>query len=197
MRSFVSKQRIIFHLLFLSLLTTSCTPKHDEQFKAYQEAHNSGNVKKALSLCTEDVKYEVVGQRTILGKDKFRKLVEMDAALNSQLTFTDVKVSGNKVTCIVEERNDWLKVAGIDALNYEYREFTFEKGLIKSVRTKPTEESAKAMREFGVSFGRWAAEKHQEELVELRREGAVNKDNVDRWLTLMREWREDTKKEEQ
>jgi hypothetical protein len=194
---FVGKRRIVFYILLVSLLTTSCIPKLDEQFKAYQDAHNSGNVRGVLSLCAEDIKYEVVDQRKVEGKDKFRSLVEMDAVLNSRLIFTDVKVSGKKVTCVVEERNDWLELAGIDALNYEYREFTFEKGLIKTVRTKHTDESARAMQEFGVSFGKWAAEKRQEELVALRREGPVNKGNVDKWLSLMREWREDTKKEEE
>ena len=197
MSSFFGKQRIIFYVLFVSLLTTSCTPKLEEQFTAYQEARNGGKVEKLLSLCTEDVKYEVVGKRTTEGKVEFRKFVEMDAALNSRLTFTDVKVSGNKVTCSVEERSDWLEVAGIDALNYEYYEFTFEKGLIKTVRTKHTEESAKALRDFGASFGKWTAENRQEELVALRREGPVNTSNVDKWLSLMREWQEATKTEEQ
>ena len=147
MRRFINKRRIMLYLLFVVVLTTSCTSKKlDEQVKAYQEAHNSGNVEKELSFLAEDIRFEVVGRWTVQGKKEgLRKLVETDAALNSHLIFTDVKVSNNKVTCIVEEQIDLLKLAGIDTLYYEFREFTFEKGLIKVVRTKPTEKSAKSM----------------------------------------------------
>lgn len=193
---FINKRRIIIYLLFVVVLTTSCTSKKiDEQVKAYQEAHNSGNVKKELSFYTEDVTIEVVGEWTVKGKEGLRTLVETDAALNSHLIFTDLKVSNNKVTCSVEEQNDMLKIAGIDTLFYEFREFTFEKGLIKGVRAKPTEKSAKAMQEFRVSFVGWAGENQREELAELQGEGLMTKDNVGRWLALMRAWQEESKKE--
>lgn len=188
----------MLYLLFLFVLTTSCTSKKlDEQVKAYQEAHNSGNVKKELSLYAEDATIEVVGEWTVKGKEGLRKLVETDAALNSHFIFTDVKVSNNKVTCSVEEQNDMLKLAGIDTLYYEFREFTFEKGLIKGVRAKPTEKSAKAMQEFRVSFTGWAGNNRGEEFGELQGEGLITKDNVGRWLALMRAWREGMEKEEQ
>lgn len=198
MRRFINKRRIMLYLLFVVVLTTSCTSKKlDEQVKAYQEAHNSGDVKKELSFLAEDIRFEVVGRWTVKGKEGLRKLVETDAALNSHLIFTDVKVSNNKVTCIVEEQNDLLKLAGIDTLYYEFREFTFEKGLIKSVRAKPTEKSAEVMHEFRVSFIGWAAENRGEELAELQGEGLKTKDNIGRWLALMRAWREASDKEEQ
>ena len=196
MRRFINKRRIMLYLLFVVVLTTSCTSKKlDEQVKAYQEAHNSGNVKKELSFLAEDIRFEVVGEWTVKDKEELRTIVETDAALNSHLIFTDVKVSDNKVTCIVEEQNDMLKLAGIDTLYYEFREFTFENGLIKGVRAKPTEESAKALQEFRVSFVGWAGENRGEELAELQGEGLMTKDNVGRWLALMRAWREGSEKE--
>jgi len=193
---FVNKRRVMLYLLFVVVLTTSCTSKKiDEQVKAYQKAHNSGNVKKELSFYTEDATIEVLGEWTVKGKEGLRTLVETDAALNSHLIFTDVKVRNNKVTCRVEEQNDMLKIAGIDTLYYEFREFTFEKGLIKGVRAKPTEKSAKAMQEFRVSFVGWAGENQREELAELQGEGLMTKNNVGRWLALMRAWQEESKKE--
>ena len=193
---FINKRRVMLYLFFVVVLTTSCTSKKiDEQVKAYQEAHNRGNVKKELSFYTEDVTIEVVGEWTVKGKEGLRTLVETDAALNSHLIFTDVKVSNNNVTCSVEEQNDMLKIAGIDTLYYEFREFTFEKVLIKGVRTKSTEKSAKAMQEFRVSFVGWAGENQREELAELQGEGLMTKDNVGRWLALMRAWQEESKKE--
>ena len=198
MRRFINKRRIMLYLLFVVALTTSCTSKKlDEQVKAYQDAHNSGDVKKKLSFLAEDIRFEVVGQWTAKDKEKLRTIFETDAALNSHLIFTDVKVSNNKVTCSVEEQNDMLKLVGIDTLYYESREFTFEKGLIKGVKAKPTEKSAKALQEFRVSFVGWAGENRGEEHSELQGEGLMTKDNVGRWLALMRAWREEMDKEEQ
>ncbi len=198
MRRFINKRRIMLYLLFVVVLTTSCTSKKlDEQVKAYQDAHNSGDVKKELSFLAEDIRFEVVGEWIVKGKEELRKIVETDAALNSHLIFTDVKVSNNKVTCIVEEQNDMLKLAGIDTLYYEFREFIFEKGLIKKVKAKPTEKSAEALKKFRLSFTGWAGKNRGEELGELQGEGLITKDNVGRWLALMRAWREGMEKEEQ
>jgi hypothetical protein len=195
MHRFVNRPRIILYILFLLLLTTSCAQKPDETFTAYQEARNGDDVTKELSFYTEDVKYEVVDQWKIEGKGELRKAIETEIVLNSRLIFTDVKFSKNKVTCKVEEQNDWLKLAGIDSLHYEFREFIYEKGLIKEIRTKTTQESAEAIVSSIGAFGRWAIENRREEYDELRGTGLITKDNVGKWLALMREWREESEKE--
>ncbi|MBW8039635.1 MAG: hypothetical protein FVQ85_06505 [Planctomycetes bacterium] len=197
MRRFISKPHIVLYLVFLLLLTTSCSPKLDEQIKEYQEAHNSGDVAKEMSFLAEDISYEVVDQWTVTGKESVQKLAETDAVIDSQLIFTDVKASKNKVTCKVEEQNKWLKLAGIETLYYEFREFTFEKGLITSVRTKPTQEGAVALDVFRKSFGEWVAENRKEEFEQLRRASVITKDNIGKWLVLMQAWREEMEKEEQ
>ena len=197
MHRFISKRHIVFYLSFLLLLTTSCNQKPEEWIKTYEKARNRGKVKKVLSYCAEDMVFEIVGQWAIEGKGEFKKLVETDVALHSHLVFTDVKVDTDKVTCKVMEQNDMLKLAGIDTLTYESREFIFEKGLLKAVKSRYTEESTKAMREFQISFGRWTRKNRSEELDELRKESVITKDNVGKWLELMRAWREALKQEEQ
>lgn len=192
---FISKRRVVLYLSFLLLLTTSCNQKLEEQVQAYLEAHNSGDVEKELSLFADNPKYEVVDQWTREGIGNLRILIETDAALNSKLTIKDVKVSKNKVTCILEERSDWLKLAGIDPLYYEYREFIFEKGLIKEIRSKPTEEGANALEAFRTSFYEWAMKNRTEEMRVLRRQNIISKDNVGKWLELFRAWREESEKE--
>lgn len=191
MRRFISKRRVVLYLSFLLLLTTSCNQKLDEQVQAYLEAHNRGDVEEELSFFADHPKYEVVDQWTREGKGNLRILIETDAALHSQLVIKAVKVSKNKVTCSLEERNDWLKLAGIDPLYYEYREFIFEKGLIKEIRSKPTEEGAKALEAFRTSFYDWVVKNRTDEFKALRRQNIISKDNVGKWLDLMRAWREE------
>lgn len=198
MRRFVNERRIMLYLLFLFLLTTSCAPKKlEDQIKAYQEAHNSGNVKQKLSCCTEDVRYIVEGEWTVEGKKELRGLFESDAVLNSNIVLTDLKVDGSKITCKITEQSDWLKAAEIDTLNYEFGQFTFEKGLIKEVRVKYSQRSTQAVQEYRASFGKWASENRSQEFDELKSTGVITKKTVDMYLRLLREWREDIEKEEQ
>jgi hypothetical protein len=126
----------------------------------------------------------------IEGKENLRKPIEENFILNGRLTFTDIKVNGNTATYKVKEQNDWLKAAGIDALYYEYDQITFDKnGLIKKETAKPTQDSAKIMTEFQQSFEKWASEKQAQEWAKLKSEG-ITKENVGKWLTLVRQWRE-------
>ncbi len=197
MLRFIDKQRIVLYFLFLLLLTTSCKSKLDEKIKAYQEAHNSGDVEKEMSFFAEDIKYDVIGRWKVTGKESLKGRAEIDAVLNSRLIFTDIKSSKNKVTCKVEEQNDSLKTFGIDRLYYEFREFIFEDGLIKEIKTKMAQESADAIRNSKRVFNRWAAENRKEEYEKLRRERILTKDVVLRWLVLTRQWQEEMDKGQQ
>jgi hypothetical protein len=197
MRRFISRPHIVLYFLFLLLLTTSCSPKLDEKIKAYQEAHNRGDIEKVMSFFTEDIKYDVIGQWKVTSKESLKSRVEIDVFLNSHVNFTDIKSSKNKVTCKVEEQNDLLKVSGIDTIYYEFREFIFEDGLIKEAKTQLTQEGVDALRNIQRAFGEWAAENRKEEVAELKSVRIVNKDIFAKWLALMREWREEMDKEEQ
>jgi hypothetical protein len=210
----IEKRCIILCPLFLFLLGISCaqepeegakppekvpeeqTIAPEEQIKAYQEAHNSGDVEKKLSCCAEDARYEVEGLWDLEGKQDLRRLFESDAVLNSRIVLTDLKVEGNKITCKIEEESDWLKLAGIGVLNYESGQFTFEKGLIKEVRVKYTPASNQAVQEYAASFGNWASENRSQEFAELQRTGLITKETVGLYLRLLREWQADIKKQE-
>lgn len=190
---FVSKRLIMRYIVFLLLLTTSCAPSLKERVKAFQEAANSGDVEKLLSFYADDVRFEIVGTPMVItGKERLRKPIEEQFILNIHLTFTDIKVNGNTATYKVEEQNDMLKAAGIDALYYEYDQVTFEDGLIKRERAKATQESMRIMAEFRRSFEGWASERRAGEWAKLKAEG-ITKENVDRWLALTREWRKEQK----
>jgi hypothetical protein len=181
----------MLYILFLVALTTSCASKKlDNQVREYQEAHNSHNIEKELSLMTEDIKYEVVGDWVLQGKEKLRILFETDAGVNSHLTFTDLKVDNNKVTCKIIERNDWLKLGGIDALHCEPCEFIFEKGLIKAIKIRRSQESLKALKKFQTSFGNWADDNRSEELSKLKGSAVLSREDMDVFMALVRDWRQ-------
>jgi hypothetical protein len=190
MCKFGNKILIMFYIIFPLLLTTSCAPTLADRVEAFQKATNSHNAEKLLSFYADDVRFEIIGTAMVIeGKEKLRKPIEEMSVLNVHLTFTDIKVNGNTVTYKVKEQSDWLKAAGVDALHYEYNQITFENGLIKREIAKPTQESMKIMAEFRESFEKWASEKRGQEWAKLKSEG-ITKENVSKWLAIIREWRE-------
>jgi hypothetical protein len=190
MSKFSNKSIIVFCVVLPLLLTTSCAPSMADRVKAFQKAANSGDVEKLLSFYADDVRFELVGTPMVIeGKENLRKPIEEQFILNCHLTFTDTKMDGNTATYKVKEQNDMLKAAGIDALYYEYDQITFEDGLIKQEKAKPTQESMKIMGEFQESFEKWASEKRGQEWAELKSEG-ITRENASRWLAITRQWRE-------
>lgn len=184
----------LFNKLFVVLcvsclfVVTSCAPTLVGRVHAMTDAHNRGDVEKELSFFSDDIRCDFGESFVINGKEELRKAVEQNALFRSQMTFTDCKESGNTVTCKVEEQNDMLKAAGIGPVYYEFSEQTYEKGLIKGVRASPTQESIRMMGNFRSAFGQWASDTYPQEWAMLRAEG-VTKENVNKWLALVREWR--------
>ena len=186
---------IFFYLPWLCLvLILSCSSDLKDRVEIYEKAHNNHDVEGALSCFTEDFVFEVSGHCIAEYKYKMRELEEWDAAINSQFTFTDVKIFGDTVVCKLIERNDWFRLAGIDAIYYDSIRITFRNGLIEAMEAEQNEKSIIAAQEAFQSFIEWAAEEHSYELAELMYgiEFVFSKDNADRWLSLLREWRKKT-----
>jgi len=186
MRRFINKQSIILFFSLSFLLTTSCAPNLKQRVIEFQEAHNRLDVEKELSLLSDDAKQE--------GSGGYQWIMQ-EAILDSRIFLTDIKVNGDVVTCKAKQQDDWFKAAGIDAVYYESFQLTFEDGLIKDIKSTYTQESAEAIQEFKAIFYKWLGEKLRQESAELITKG-VTIENVDKWLTLMQEWREETEKEE-
>ena len=190
MCKFGNKVLIVFYIVFPLLLTTSCAPTLTDRVEAFQKAANGRDVEKLLSFYADDVRFEIAGTPMVIeGKENLRKPIEEQFILNCRMTFTDIKVDGNTVTYKVKERSDWLKAMGVDALYYEYDQITFEDGLIKKEIAKPTQKNMEIMAEFRNTFEKWASEKQGQEWARLKSEG-ITKENVNRWLAIIRQWQE-------
>ena len=172
----------------------SCSPKLMNRLKAYEEIHNSHDVEKVMSFYTEDFRFEMVGMWVAKGKEEMRKLEEWDAAVNSHLTFTDLKVNGDTVTCKLTEQNDLHRLAGIEGMHYKSSIFIFHDGLIKEIIAEQTEESVKTKEGVFKSFIEWASRERSQELAFLMHEGEYifSAKNATGWLSLFRKWREET-----
>ena len=197
MHRLLSNRHIAFWLSFSALLTTSCTSRLVDRVQAMAQAHNRHDVDNEIRFYTDDARFEMAGRWTRQGTDQLRQMLDMDAALNSYLTYTFCEVRGNTVTCRVREENDLLSAAGIEAIYYESVAHVFDGWFIKEVKVKQTPESQRLLQETMESFSQWASEKQSQQWAALRAQGQnITKDNLDIWLALLRQWREETAQQE-
>lgn len=194
----LNKMFLFSLLLLLAVVIASCSPEPTpvDLVRAYQNAYNSHDLEKLLSLFAEDATFEVVGQFVFKGKENVRRVAEHDFALNIHMSIRGPTIKGDTIFCGLTETNDWLKTAGIGEAHYTGW-FVFEAGLIKLIRGQSTPETDKAFSEVLNPLIEWASKERPEQLAEMMPEGkfVYNAENAKKSLALLRQWQEATKSE--
>jgi ketosteroid isomerase-like protein len=158
--------------------------------KEYEQAHNSHDAERVIALFTDDVQFETVGEWAMTGKKRIRDLEEWDAALNDDLAFTDLTVSGDTVTCKAVERSDLLKLAGFKEVKYDSVVVEFRGDLIRKITVRTVEEDRLVTSDTFHSMVDWARRERYGDIAKLVSDGkfAYNARNASGWMVLMREW---------
>ena len=184
--------------LLFAIVMASCSPKPSlvEVVKEYEEAYNGYRIHTLLSLVTDDVTFEVVGQFIVKGKEGFRQVAEHDFALDIHMSIIRFATKADTVFCDWKETDDWLKTAGIREARYTGK-FVFEDGLIKLIEGKATPETEQAFKQVLDPLLEWASRERPERLAQIMPEGkfVYNADSALESLALLREWQETTKSE--
>ena len=193
MRTSSKGSRLLFCLLLLFVMSLGCTPKPADLLKAYEKALNSHDVNGIIRFYAEDIRFEVVGGFVKVGRREVRELTKWDAAVNGQMTFTDIVVSGDTITCRAIERNDWLRLAGIEEVHYGSNTIVYNGVLISSIKAELTRKSSQAIGQALQSITEWASQERSQELAELMPEGefVYSAELAEGWLALLSEWREE------
>lgn len=133
----------------------------------YADAANRHDLEAIDAMLTDDIVFEMNGRGIAMGKEQFRNIQDNDAGFNTELELTDCKQSGNKVACKITERNDYVRAAGINEIQYSSDVFTFKNGLIRKISATMSPESVKAGKEFDQGFVAWVRQNRSEELSKL------------------------------
>ncbi len=159
---------------------------------AYQEAHNAHDVEKALSFFTDDIRYGMTGVWVKQGIDEVRGLETWDAALNSHMNYQVLKVQQSRLNCAATETNDWLKLVGVNEIEYTSIKFEFKGEKIQHIRAQLAGKSEWAIDQAVNDVLRWALEAYPAEV-----KGLIPRNNfihgvgqAQRWLDLLKEWKE-------
>ncbi len=192
MKTILKRHVYILIILLLVGNILGCSPTLENRVKTYEQAHNKHDIEKVMSLYTNDITFEIVGTWKRAGNKQVRELAEWDAATNSHMIISDIKVIEDTVTFKLKEGNDWFRLAGIEFMYYEPCKMIFQDGLIKEIKAEGTQESIMAFKEVWPSIYQWMSEERNEELSELISEGefVYNSENAQKWLSLLKEWQE-------
>ena len=183
-----------FFQLGLSVMFLSCSTNLEDRVKAYEEAHNKHDIDKVMSFYTDDIRFEIVGTWSKVGREQVRQLAEWDAATNSHMEISDIKVSADTVTFRLDEGNDWFRLLGVEVLNYEPCMMIFQDGMLKYLKAELSDVSMIPVQEAWQLMFQWASEERSKELSELMPGGEFmySADYARRWLSLLSEWRDET-----
>lgn len=181
-------------LILLMGLFAACSPSLESRVKKFEDAINSGNVSDVMLFYSNVVTVEVGGVSTPMDAVELRQLAEWDSIVHTHVHFTITGMSKDTVTCIKSESNEWYGAFGIDTVYFDPWVFTFEDGLIRSMRSTLTPESQSQMTGAFEKFYAWAYQNRPRKLKELMPEGKpiYGPTSAQKWMELLKEWREDT-----
>jgi len=176
---------------FAVLLVSSCSEYNPAGVaRAYRDAYNSHNISRIMAHLTDDAVLQMDGER-FSGKDQLQEMARFDSVLNIELTFTDLRVKGNTVTFKATERNDWLKLAGLQDHQYDPCSMTVQGDLIQEIQVKSTPESMQQSQELFKKLAQWASKDHGQVLDELSK-SEYNAESARAWLNLLTQWKAET-----
>lgn len=157
----------------------------------YMQAHNAGDVEKALTFFNPDVRFIMTGIWTRHGLEELQPMESWDAALNSRLDFTNLKSRSGQVDCQGSESSDWTRAMGIEQVNYDSIRFEIQGGKISAIRAKMASKSERAVDQAVNMVIRWALGVDPDEVDALVPRGLFHygKDEALRWMEMIEQWK--------
>ncbi|HMB89528.1 MAG TPA: nuclear transport factor 2 family protein [Rhodothermales bacterium] len=169
----------------------SFNPK--DQLDAYVQTVNAHHLDQALALLAEDFRIQFIDYGSSMTKEEVRTALEWDAGTNGHISYEDLEVDGRRVSGMFTEVNDFLTLVGIKALKSR-NTYVFDKqGLIREqlYERLPNQRSFQEAMQPAVE---WAEQHRGDELAEIYPGNRMiySREMAQRWVRLLREWRQDT-----
>ncbi len=108
-----------------------------------------------LKLFSNSARIEVVGLGIVAqGENKLQDFFGYARTVNSCLEMFDGRVSGDTVFCRLQEKNDWLRIMGIESVGYQAR-FVLDSRKIVELVIEPDGVTRNILMGQGIAFWRW------------------------------------------
>jgi limonene-1,2-epoxide hydrolase len=142
-----------------------------ERVRSLEGAANRHAVEEVMEMFADDAEFELVGVARLVGKDRITGIFEYDAGVRGEIQLLDCTVSGQTVSGRLVERNDRLRLAGLEQMSYPSCVLSFSGGLIRSWRAVPDPHAMRSFGEFWGAVERWIAAHHPAEHRQLFTDG--------------------------
>lgn len=164
--------------------------KEKDIILAYLQAHNDHDVDLALSTMSPEIRFGMAGIWVKEGTEEVSAMEKWDAAMNSQLTFENLKIRNGRLECVGRETNDWYQMSGIQEVHYEAIKFEFENGLIRHIRAQMAHKSERKIDQVVNDVIRWALDIYPDEVEEIIPRGnfIYGHEQALRWKALLEKW---------
>jgi hypothetical protein len=148
-----------------------------------------------MAMCADDIRFEMVGAWSKVGKDDIRLFHEFLVEIDASLSIQDCAVSGDTVSHRAVEQNDMLRLMGISEIAYANCQISFRDGLIAEIRAQLAPASREANDAAMRSVTAWASRERREVLAQLmsQEESVHTAQNARIWLALLQDWRQSAK----
>jgi len=182
--------------VILLTLAISCSSSGglEDKILGLQDAINSHNSSRIGSFYADSVIFQVAGGLMIQGKNELLKYEEWNKAVNTQWSFQNIIAKGDTVFCKLIDKNRWYELADIDSVIYSEVSYVFYNKKIISVILEVSKESEQAIKVATQTIQSWAYENSRRQLEELAAGGNMKYDTetADKWMQLIRDWRQGT-----
>ncbi len=131
-----------------------------QRVRALEDAANRHAIEEVVDRFTDDAEFELVGMARLVGREQIRAIFEYDAGVRGEIRFVDGTVSGQRFSGRLVERNDRLRLAGLDRMVYPVCVLTFDGGLVRSWRAVPDPGPMDVFDRFWNAVERWIAQQH-------------------------------------
>lgn len=200
MRSTASRIRSITVISLAICLIIGCArqPSTETIVENYRVALNSHNVDELMQVYSDDIRFEIPSMRMMLsGKDALREIAEYDSVLNTIMTLSNIRITGDSVLCEITETNDWMNAAGFSSAHYSQAVFVVKGGKISYIGAVISDSSAKYFRNTLQSFMPWGNDNYPDDMAEMMPEGdfIFSAKSGETIIRLLREWRAGSERE--
>jgi len=190
-----TKISLLSLLLLIVMVTISCSTNNQSktmrtQFKVYFESQNHHEIEKTLSFLSEDFELHFTEYDIKIDKKGLVDVLGWDKGVNGKVSHDKLIVKGDSIAGLFTERNDFLKLVGIEELKatITYR-FDVSGMIVKQTYTPLPDQPS--FQDKMQSCIEWARTNRPQELKEIYPQNQMqfNEEMAKRWVILLKEWK--------
>jgi len=182
-------------LLLIVTVPISCSTNNQSetmrtQFEVYFESHNDHEIEKILSFLSDDFELHFTGYDVKIDKNGLVDVLGWDKGVNGKVSHEKLVTKGDSIAGLFTERNDFLKLIGIEELKatITYR-FDVSGKIVKQTYTPlPGQPSFQDKMQACIE---WARTNRPQELKAIYPQNQMqfNEEMAKRWVILLKEWK--------